>query len=720
MNRVITSPRLRGMLLCSSIILLPSMSLAADQYWNGGATGTWKIGTTNWTDSGGATTDPWTNNNNAIFQGAGGAATVDTTGGAIAAGGLQFTGNNWSLSGSPLVLFPTTGVTNVSVTGANTATINSNISGTGVTRLNKMDTGTLVLNGANTFSTATVTAGTLQIGTGGTTGSFNGAILNNANLIFNRSDAVLYSGVLTGNGTFTKSGANTLTLSGTSTAYAGNTVVSTGILSVTGRIGGTMTVNSGATLQGTGTVGATTLTNGSKIMPGVGAIGNLNTGAITFQTGSTYVVDVTDAGLSDKIAATGAAAINGGALQVVAGAGTYKNETIYTILTATGGVTKTGTGFSVTTNMAFLNPTLAYNANDIQLTLTRNDLNFAAVGHTYNQSVTGGALQKLGSGSLYHAILVADVPTAQKAFDQLSGEIHASLRGVMVDDTRLPRNAVLSRLASSDDSAVWAEGFGNWGTSDVGDNAASTRRDSRGFVAGADMPVGDNLRLGLSAGYTHTNLEAEMRNSRARIKSVHVIGYAGATFDALHLSAGLGYADSKLETVRSIAFTGFSDLLRGKYNGSVLHGFGEASYAIPMGSLQLSPFANIASVRAHTDSFSENGGLAALDGAKRSETTTFSTLGLRFETPRQEEFSLAANLGWRHGFGTATPVSTLGFTPAASFVVAGSTTERDSVATDIGATWRVWPGLALGAAYNGLLSANSRDEAVRVTVTQQF
>lgn len=697
------------------------MSLAADQYWNGGTTGTWKIGTTNWTDIGGATTDPWTNNNNAIFQGAGGAATVDVSGGPIQAGGLQFTGNNWSLSGGALVLFPTTGVTNVSVTGANIATINSNISGSGTTRLNKTDTGTLILNGANTFSTATVTAGTLQIGNGGTTGSFNGAILNNANLIFNRSDAVTYSGVLTGNGTITKSGTNTLTLSGASAAYAGNTVVSAGILSLTGTLRGTMTVNSGATLQGTGTAGTVTLASGSKIMPGVGAIGNFNAIAMNFQTGSTYIVDVTDAGLSDKIALTGAATIgNDSKLVVNAAAGTYKNETIYTILTATGGVTKTGTGFTTTTNMAFLNPTLTYGANDIKLTLTRNDLNFAGVGRSYNQSVTGGAVQKLATGSLYHAVLVADVPTAQKAFDQLSGEIHASLRGVLVDETRLPRTAVLNRLNSSDESAVWAEGFGNWGTSEVGANAAPTRRDSRGFVAGADMPVGDNLRLGLSAGYSHTNLEAEMRNSRARIKSVHVIGYAGAAFDALHLSAGLGYADSKLETVRSIAFTGFSDLLHGKYNGSVLHGFGEASYAIPMGSLQLSPFANIASIRAHTDSFSEKGGLAALSGAKRSETTTFSTLGLRFETPQQEEFSVAANLGWRHGFGTATPASKLGFTPTASFVVAGAPTERDSVATDIGATWRVWEGLALGAAYNGLLSANSRDEAVRVTVTQQF
>ena len=45
-----------------------------------------------------------------------------------------------------------------------------------------------ILTGANTYSGGTtISAGTLQIGNGGTTGSIAGNIVDNAALIFNRS-----------------------------------------------------------------------------------------------------------------------------------------------------------------------------------------------------------------------------------------------------------------------------------------------------------------------------------------------------------------------------------------------------------------------------------------------------------------------------------------------------------------------------------------------------
>ena len=48
--------------------------------------------------------------------------------------------------------------------------------------------------GSSTITGDTTTAGTLQIGSGGTSGSVTGDIVNNANVTFNRSDAHTYSG----------------------------------------------------------------------------------------------------------------------------------------------------------------------------------------------------------------------------------------------------------------------------------------------------------------------------------------------------------------------------------------------------------------------------------------------------------------------------------------------------------------------------------------------
>ena len=52
--------------------------------------------------------------------------------------------------------------------------------------------GTTILTGANTYSgTTTISAGTLQVGSGGTTGTLGtGAVVNNGTLTFNRSNAL--------------------------------------------------------------------------------------------------------------------------------------------------------------------------------------------------------------------------------------------------------------------------------------------------------------------------------------------------------------------------------------------------------------------------------------------------------------------------------------------------------------------------------------------------
>jgi autotransporter-associated beta strand protein len=85
-------------------------------------------------------------------------------------------------------------------------------------QLQKFGAGVLTLTGDNTSTGGTtISAGTLQIGDGGTSGSLVGNIVDNSALIFNRSNALLYSGLISGAGSLTKSGAGTLTLTGTNT-----------------------------------------------------------------------------------------------------------------------------------------------------------------------------------------------------------------------------------------------------------------------------------------------------------------------------------------------------------------------------------------------------------------------------------------------------------------------------------------------------------------------
>ena len=63
----------------------------------------------------------------------------------------------------------------------------------------------------------TIAEGTLQLGDGGATGSVAGPILNDGELIFDRSAALTYAETISGTGSLTQAGSGTLTFTGTST-----------------------------------------------------------------------------------------------------------------------------------------------------------------------------------------------------------------------------------------------------------------------------------------------------------------------------------------------------------------------------------------------------------------------------------------------------------------------------------------------------------------------
>jgi fibronectin-binding autotransporter adhesin len=116
------------------------------------------------------------------------------------------------------------------IAGSTNLTLGGTISGGGA--LAKIGTGTLVLSASNTYTgTTTVSGGRLQIGMGGTTGSISSRLVNNGEVAFNRSDAVVYSGTISGSGSLTQAGTGRLTLTG-SNSYSGGTTVSSGTLSV--------------------------------------------------------------------------------------------------------------------------------------------------------------------------------------------------------------------------------------------------------------------------------------------------------------------------------------------------------------------------------------------------------------------------------------------------------------------------------------------------------
>jgi fibronectin-binding autotransporter adhesin len=90
----------------------------------------------------------------------------------------------------------------------------------------------LTLIGANTHSGGTtISAGTLQVGNGGTSGSIIGNVVDNGTLSFNRSNTLSFGGVISGTGSLEQNGSGSTILSGIN-SYTGGTIVNAGTLTV--------------------------------------------------------------------------------------------------------------------------------------------------------------------------------------------------------------------------------------------------------------------------------------------------------------------------------------------------------------------------------------------------------------------------------------------------------------------------------------------------------
>ena len=623
------------------------------------------------------------------------------------------------------------------------------ISGTGMTQIL---TGNVTLTADNTYTggTSVLNGASLSVGNGGKTGSIGapGYIFVGGSLIFNRSNDLTIGGSMVGTGSLRQIGSGKTELAGDFNQFTGATTVENGTLAVNGRLGGALDVLAGGRLQGIGTAGDTIVSG--VIAPG-NSIGTLGVGNITFNAGSVYEVEVDAAGKTDLIAASGTATIAGGTVRVLAGAGNYAPATTYNILTAQGGLTANSAFSDVTSNLAFLDPSLSYDANNVRLTMTRNTVTFNNVGITPNQIAAGGGVESLGLGDpVYNAALNLSAPQARRAFDQLSGEIHASAATTMIEDSRFLRSAVNDRLraafdgvgaaatpvtgyadggphnvpATTDGFALWGQAFGSWGHWNSDGNAARLNRSTGGVFVGADAPMFDSWRFGAIAGYSRTNFDVRDRASSGSSDNYHLGLYGGTSWGDLAFRTGAAYTWHDITTNRSVVFPGFGDSLKGKYDAATAQVFGELAYGVNMGTARFEPFANLAYVNLHTDGFGETGGPAALTSPSANTAATFTTLGLRASTALDlGEAAVTAKgmLGWRHAFGDATPDAAMRFASGGdAFSVGGVPIARNAAVVEAGLDFNLSPGAVLGVSYGGQFGSGVTDQTFRANFSMKF
>jgi fibronectin-binding autotransporter adhesin len=148
---------------------------------------------------------------------------------------------------------------NINTNGQN-VTFASGLSSTGGT-LTKLGAGILTLTVSNSYSGATViSAGTLAVGAGSTTGTLASPVVNNGVLVFNRSNNYGFAYAVSGTGSLVQAGSGTLTLS-VASSYTGNTILAAGTLRLANSTPNVACLGASGTLE---MANGTTLINASS------------------------------------------------------------------------------------------------------------------------------------------------------------------------------------------------------------------------------------------------------------------------------------------------------------------------------------------------------------------------------------------------------------------------------------------------------------------------
>lgn len=645
--------------------------------------------------------------------------------------------------------------------GDGTAGASATLKGSGANALSANSTTTVTANSVLDLNGFDQAIGALA-GAGAVTNSGASAATLTAN---GNNSSTVFSGVIEdGNAVtaLTKTGAGTLTLSGTST-FTGVTTVNGGRLMVDGSIvpSSGVQVNAGGLVGGSGFLPSTVIAGGGTLAPGTTSAALSVNGNLMFDSGAAYAVQVspTAAGHTDI---TGTANLAGTAYVGFA-PGNYTRGN-YTILSAAGGLG--GTTFdTLQTSMPGFVTSLGYTANDAVLTISSAALgvgqglgrNQQNVANTINDYFNNGGMlpsnfsnifglsgSRLGD-ALSRVSGEAATGAQQGAFQLMNGFLgimfdpaiamggaghagggqalgFAATRDMSPDVARAYASIFKSEIKGPQSFEprwnTWVSGFG--GSSKTGGDIAAGSHDSTariyGSAGGADYHFSPDTTVGFAFAGAGTNWGLADGLGGGKSDAFQAGLYGSRRLGNAYVSAAFAFANHWMSTDR-YALAG--DHLTGNFNAQSYGGRLESGYRFATQSGGITPYAAAQAMAFHSPSYNETdaaGGGLALSYGSRDATDTRSELGVRYDRTMLLDTNalliFRGRFAWAHDW-VSDPTLTAAFQslPGSSFVVGGAVPAKDTLLASAGAELFMTSAWSVIAQFDTELSGNSQTYA---------
>ncbi len=427
----------------------------------------------------------------------------------------------------------------------------------------------------------------------------------------------------------------------------------------------------------------------------------------------------------------------------------------YRILTATGTVSADRDN-ALTGNLPdglFVSPYLAFENQAVDVVYARNNVSFSSVAGNQNEREVGHALDGMASGSSVVQAMtgVSSAGEARRALGNLSGDIHASARTALIQDSYLLEQAVLDRLVEagcdgdgkmsaqghynfytrrkesqchSDHTIMWGQAYGSLGHNGGGGNASLLHHQTAGFVMGVDTPVDDRWRVGGMIAYGHSMFNANgTSNSSGNSNNISLGSYAGSHWGRFNLRLGAFYTWNLMNMRRHVQVADFGGRQTSNYRNGTARAFTELSYKFDFDKFQFEPFFEGSYVNQYAGRFQEHG-VAALYGQSKDRSVGFTSFGFRVARSFQigEMWLRAHAMGaYRRAYGSLGSSRTERFMGDGSGMnVNGVLLSRDAAVIKAGVAARVTDSVDLDLSYTGQYGEHAMDSGATGSVKVQF
>ncbi len=473
------------------------------------------------------------------------------------------------------------------------------------------------------------------------------------------SSGSLWSNDIVGSGGLVKQGGGTLVLGGNN-SYSGATRIERGILSLQNGsvIRSNVTILAQPDPDSTGLQfnGGTprvigNVVNGSSVFLTTGSTTGTIEGNYTQQAGAQLMIALG----ANALQVTGNATINGG-VRVHGFVSGYvpQNGSRQDLIHAAGGLSGTFSSPATSSGLqglSLLQSSYGYDTNNAWLNLTQVSVTAAATGLTASAQsaaqrvdsafsaldgdttlqgsafgTAAGALQWTGGGS----------KGLEASLQSLSGQAHARAESATFDSIDMARRAIAERFdrvqAAPRLRGAWQSALGEAGQGSFAGNAA----DSRGWMAGQDLPLGSNGLMGVAFGETRSNGGSSFGGDRGRDRQAQAQLYAGWNLGRGYALAQVGSGQFTRALDRQLLLGAGAYGVSARYGGRFSSASVEGGYRFGRAGASFTPYVGASSTRVDTDAFNELGGFG---------------FGLRGEANRVQRSQMLAGIRGERGWG---------------------------------------------------------------------